>query len=348
MKTLLLTDLHLSNKSFKGISLLDYQVTCLIDIITEEQPHEIIIMGDIFMQRKPSPSALLALKKILRVAVFYSSKIIMLRGNHDSETKADDGTTALSVFDNSHLPSRACWIRVITHSLVSHDEKRVYIPHYEDQATILQWLRSAPTGFEVFGHFGFVGCLNSVGDKDFDISLDEFNNKTYLGHIHKHFTDWNGENPVTVVGTPYTTNFGEEGKTCYYGIKDEGATDFVFKEICSGPRHLVVKYKDLIAEFESYKEMINSSEKSTLLRITLEKDDKVDDEVLDALNVIYMDFKFVPIEETKHQDQSEYQPQRELFSINDQIIEDYVDKHNTSLDKEDIMWGLDILKDEDR
>ena len=70
MKTLLLTDLHLSNKSFKGISLLDYQVTCLIDIITEEKPHEIIIMGDIFMQRKPSPSALLALKKILRVAAF--------------------------------------------------------------------------------------------------------------------------------------------------------------------------------------------------------------------------------------------------------------------------------------
>ena len=54
------------------------------------------------------------------------------------------------------------------------------------------------------------------------------------------------------------------------------------------------------------------------------------------------------MEEAKQKDQSEFQPERDLFSINDQIIEDYVDKHNTSLDKEDIMWGLDILKDEDR
>ena len=64
--------------------------------------------------------------------------------------------------------------------------------------------------------------------------------------------------------------------------------------------------------------------------------------------MIYIDFKFSPLEEKEQQDQSEYTPPSELFSINDQIIEDYVDKHNTSLDREDIMWGLNTLKDEDR
>ena len=353
MSTLLLTDLHLSNKSFKGTSLLECQTDCLIDIIEEEAPEEIIIMGDIFMQRKPSPSSLLALDKILNVARTYAHRIVIMRGNHDSETKADDGVTALSLFTRAEGNeydglANLGGVKIITHTTTEDYMKRVYIPHYEDQSTILQALREVPKGFIIFGHFGFVGCLNSIGDKDFNIPLKEFNNRTYLGHIHKHFTDWNGDHSITVVGTPYTTNFGEEGKSCYYGIDPKNDDNYIFKEVMSGPRHLVINYKDLAENFESYKDMINNSKKSTLLRINIEKDDKVDDHLLSQLDLIYLDFRFSPLEESVHQDQSEYQPVRELFSVNDQIIEDYVDKQNTSLDKEEIMWGLDLLKEEDR
>ena len=158
MKSLLLTDLHLSNKSFKGVSLLEYQVNCILDIVEEEKPHEIIIMGDIFMQRVPSPSALLALKKIIDRSLVFAPRITLIRGNHDSETKADDGVTALSAFNQ---------VRVITHTVACPLDKRVYIPHYENQNTILDALRSAPKDYTIFGHFGFVGCLNSTGDKDF-------------------------------------------------------------------------------------------------------------------------------------------------------------------------------------
>ena len=344
MKSLLLTDLHLSNKSFKGASLLEHQVKCILDIVEEEKPHEIIIMGDIFMQRSPSPSALLALKKIIDKSLFYAPRITLIRGNHDSETKADDGVTALSAFNQ---------VRVITHTVMCPLDKRVYIPHYENQNTILDALRSAPKDYTIFGHFGFVGCLNSTGDKDFDISLDEFNNPTYLGHIHKHSINWSGDNQITVLGTPYTTNFGEQGKPCFYGVTDGEVggplnNNFYFKDIKSGPQHLVVSYKNLIGHFDIYKKLINESKYSTLLRINIEKDDSIDDSLIDQLETIYMDFKFLPVEELKEFDQSEYQPQRELFTINDQILEDYVDKHNTSLDKEEIMWGLDLLKDEDR
>ena len=352
MSTLLLTDLHLSNKSFKGTSLLECQTACLIDIIEEEAAQEVIIMGDIFMQRRPSPSALLALEKILSVATMYADRVVLMRGNHDSETKADNGVTALSIFEatgsDCDYHGEEMGVKVITHTNTEDHMRRVYIPHYEDQSTILQALREVPEGYTVFGHFGFVGCLNSIGDKDFNISLKEFNNPTYLGHIHKHFTDWNGEHSITVLGTPYTTNFGEEGKSCYYGIDDQNDDNYIFKEVLSGPRHLVINYKDLAENFESYKDKINNSMKSTLLRLNIEKDDKVDDHLLSQLDLIYLDFRFSPLEESVHQDQSEYQPVRELFSVNDQIIEDYVDKHNTSLDKEDIMWGLGILKDEDR
>ena len=342
-KTLLLTDIHLSNKSIKGVSLIESQVGCLLDIIKKEKADEIIIMGDIFMQRKPSPTALMALQEIITFSLDQGTKdIIMLRGNHDSETKADDGVTALKVFE-AHKG-----VRVIEHTHVSHDDKRVYIPHYEIQGRILKALREAPKDYTLFGHFGFVGCLNSVGDKDFDIPLKEFKNRTYLGHIHKHYTSWSDNHPVTVVGTPYTTNFGEEGQLCYYGVKTSEEDDFTFKEILAGPRHLVIKYKDFVDNFESYKELINTDGFSNLIRFTVGKDDKVDYSLLDKLSVIYIDFKFSPLEEKEQQDQSEYTPPSELFSINDQIIEDYVDKHNTSLDREDIMWGLSTLKDEDR
>ena len=347
MKSLLLTDLHLSNKSFRGVSLLAPQVECILSIIEEEKPHEIIIMGDIFMERKPSPSALLALRTILRFAKTWTSNIIMLRGNHDSETKSDDGVTALSVFDTYDV-FKVDAVNTITCTFICDRTKRVFIPHYENQQSILDALEDAPEGYTVFGHFGFVGCLNSAGDKDFDISLDKFNNKTYLGHIHKHSVNWNGNNAITVLGTPYTTNFGEQGKSCFYGIMDEGDDEFTIKNVIKGPRHLVVSYKNLMGHFDIYENLINSENFATLLRITLEKDDEIDQSLIDRLKPIYLDFKFLPIEEGKDQDQSEYQPDRDLFSINDQIIEDYVDKHNTSLDKEDIMWGLGVLKDEDK
>ena len=180
MKSLLLTDLHLSNKSFRGVSLLEHQVECILSIIKEEQPHELIIMGDIFMQRRPSPSALLALKDILKFARTWTSHVVMIRGNHDSETKSDSGTTALSLFDSADV-FRAGGTETITQTIICDRTKRVFIPHYENQGTILASLADAPPGYTVFGHFGYAGSLNSAGDRDFDIPLSAFNNRTYLG-----------------------------------------------------------------------------------------------------------------------------------------------------------------------
>jgi DNA repair exonuclease SbcCD nuclease subunit len=53
------------------------------------------------MHRKPSPSELLAFKKILSRCSMVRSDVVVLRGNHDSETKADDGVTALSLLSKA-------------------------------------------------------------------------------------------------------------------------------------------------------------------------------------------------------------------------------------------------------
>ena len=81
----------------------------------------------------------------------------------------------------------------------------MYIPHYENQETIKKALDEVPEGYFVFGHFGYRGCLNSAGDADFSLRLSDFRNPSLLGHIHRHVQKDN----VTILGTPYTTNFGE-------------------------------------------------------------------------------------------------------------------------------------------
>ena len=165
MKTLVITDLHLSNKLY---GFLDEQVKCIIKICADAEPENIIIMGDVFMNRRPSPSELLGFKQILDY-VSSRSSVTVLRGNHDSETKADDGITALSVFESSFTD-----VTIIKHTTKDPATRRVYIPHYENQETIKKALDEVPEGFMVFGHFGYRGCLNSAGDADFGIPLTHF------------------------------------------------------------------------------------------------------------------------------------------------------------------------------
>ncbi|HIB84293.1 MAG TPA: hypothetical protein EYO59_06765 [Chromatiaceae bacterium] len=171
MRTLLITDLHL-NSRVRG--LLDAQCKCILDIFQKEKPQEVIIMGDVFMYRKPSPSELITFKRILDRMI--SSEVVVLRGNHDSETKADDGTTALSLY-------KKLGVMIITQTHIDHQRKRVYIPHYENEKTITSALEMAPEDYTIFGHFGYAGSLNSAGDADFGIKLSNFNNPTFLENI---------------------------------------------------------------------------------------------------------------------------------------------------------------------
>ena len=350
MRTLLITDLHLNSKV---PGLLGAQKQCVKDIVKKEKPDEVIIMGDIFMHRKPSPSELLAFRSVLQyIRNLFHCNIVILRGNHDSETKADDGVTALSVFE-------APKIKVITHTVIDHTKKRVYIPHYENEQTIINDLEMAPEGYTVFGHFGYAGCLNSVGDADFGLGLHHFGNTTYLGHIHGFLQRQGGlreaGSTVTCLGTPYTTNFGEAFKDSFYAILDDGGpitkknTGWInskgsthkveYKQPCTGPRHLVYAAK----EVENNLEIINDLNYFTFLRIV--KDSEHCAIPLDKVNVNVLDIKYAPV--FNEEELSSYQPERDLFSINDVIIEDYVKEANSTISVETLMRGYRLLQDED-
>ncbi len=285
------------------------------------------------MYRKPSPSSLLGFKRILEG--MGKSEVVVLRGNHDSETKADDGVTALSLYQK---PS----VKIITHTWVDKKRKRVFIPHYENEKTIITALEMVPEGFTVFGHFGYSGCLNSAGDADFGIPLSNFTAPTFLGHIHG-FREGQGGLPkshtrVVCLGTPYTTNYGESFKDNFYAILDDGGP-VEFKKTTFGPRHMIFP----VSEVENNLETINDPNYFTFLRVMVGADHYPIPH--DKIKVAYLDVKYAPV--FNEEEISTYTPDRDLFSINEMIISDYVKSANSVLSTETLMEGYRLLKDED-
>ena len=325
MKTLLVTDLHFSDRPY---GTLDTQVECIERIFFEEKPTEVIIMGDLTMHRKPTPSVLVALAKLIRT-MEKTSEVVILRGNHDSENRSDDGVTALSLL-------RSEKVEVICQTHKDNVKNRLYIPHYEDEGVIVDALQTCNANCTVFGHFGYVGCLNSRGDADFSITLDRFNCRTYLGHIHRHRRD----GLVTILGTPYTTNYGESGKECYYAILSDTGEEL--KRITHGPRHLQVDVTSLLGDDNIF-DYINDPEYTTSLRVLIEAGSS--EIPYDKLDVYHIETRYKPAFDEDHI--SNYSPKRDLFRLNEVIIEDYVSSANTDIPTEVIMEGFKLLQDED-
>lgn len=331
-KTLVLGDLHLKN--IPGVpGYIKAQVEAIKRIVWRESPYYTVLLGDVFHSRKPTPTELLRFKELIReIEAGTGIKVFVIRGNHDSETKADDGVTCLSLF-----ASEKTWVAI--HPLKYNNFN--FIPHYEKQRTIEEKLSSIKNGF-VFGHFGYDGATNSAGDRDFSIKRHHFTRPTFLGHIHHE----KKEGTIEVLGTPYTTSFSEAGKKNVYGILWESGPSWEFerKEITWGPRHVVVPYEELNQEF------INDPDYFTMLRVFMNElqvtaDSKVRAEIKEKFNVKYIDIKFTPVQEGKDEAQSSFTVTQDVFEVTDELIEKYVAENNTKLPTDSIMAGLEELKD---
>ena len=338
VRTLVIGDLHFDNKPH---GLLKAQVNCIKRIIHNEEVDDVIFLGDLMMHRKPYPRVLLALKEVVDFASA-RAEVTIIRGNHDSENKSDDGVTALSLFEKQasqdmlpYARNRSNRVRVVTQTWYDYRTKRAFIPHYEDEERIKKNLDNVPTGYTVFGHFGYYGSLNSAGDNDFGLVVSDFHNPTILGHIHKYTR---GE-VITLLGTPYTTNFAEYKKESFYGVLQDGELDTFPIEF--GPRHLVVDY-DMIEENIDW---INDDKYFTLLRINISTVDKDQDSIahlLDILDVGYVEIKYTPVVDEKYE-REEMQTIDPVTEISDALVEEYINSSNTKLGKEELLKGLNLI-----
>jgi len=328
MKTLVIGDTHFhnSNRELRHEQLKTIRNLYNLDVNT------VIFLGDVFDKRSPSPECLLDVKRFFDCV---SKDTYILRGNHDSATKSDDGLTILSILERpwgGGLISIINSVTRVSYMALGHDAW--FIPHYENEEIIKSALDSAPKGAMVYGHFGFDGSLNNAGDADFSICMDSFNNRTILGHIHTY--DRKGD--VTILGTPYSTCFQDMGQKYYGVVSEKGLEVFPFDE---GPIHLVLTTRNLDTLTE-YKD------RYIIARILFDRDD-VTFSVYDLKKkypwVKEWDIKFQP---TYDEEQlSGYKSSVELFQINDQIIDDYIEQAHTAWSKKELMSVLSDIKDED-
>ena len=342
VKTLIIGDLHFDSKP---IGLLAAQKAAILQICKDNPKCEnVIFLGDLMMHRNPRPTVLLALKELID-EVCKDKEVFILRGNHDSVTKADDGVTALTLLERAKtqemLPNpknKRNRVHVITKTWFDHRRKWAFIPHYEDEQKIKEYLANTPKGYTVFGHFGYHGVLNSAGDADFSLSISDFKNPTILGHIHKEGRNGN----VTVLGTPYSTNFGEAGKDCFYGVLDEDGLDKIPSPW--GPRHLVMEY-DKVEENLDWLNQDQHEAKFTLLRIYINTIDVDQDKIAklnDALEIGNVEVKYKPLLNDKETLQV-YDYQHTDTAITDALLEHYINNSDTSINKSDLLEGLRII-----
>jgi len=334
-KLLVLGDVHLSDK-YPGY--LDAQCKFLRELICKFVPSEagaVLFLGDVFNDRSPKPNVLLALQNLLRTIPCH---VGILRGNHDSQTKADDGITALSLFEGPH-------VKVIKEYEAFNNLH--FIPHYEADSVIIDILKSIPQdGSVVFGHFGYTGCMGAVADYEFTIPLDGIPD-AILGHIHYY----KKEGRVTVLGTPYTTDFNEAGKTSYIALVHGGSgglrIDLKNTEGIQGQiRHVVFQYEEL----QEHKDLISDPNYFTLLRVLIDplseaNSPEIIRSIINEYKVKWVEVKFKSfISDRVKEDLSSFRPKREIVTINDQVLEDYVEANNAGLTKEDLMNGLKDIR----
>lgn len=326
MRALVLTDLHLYDK-IPGF--LEAQIKCLTKIFYKERFHldTIILCGDITMKRKPDPVTLLGLKKL--IDMFNGRReVFLLRGNHDSDTKADDGVTYLSLFQEEN-------VHVITHTHTSYNGL-TFIPHYENEDRIKEDLQKVHKDNFLIGHFGYDGCYDRGDTLTGKVKLDDFKNPTILGHIHTFSQQKN----VTFLGTQYTTSWRENPKNKYYGILNWSkgvGWNLELKEVTHGPRFLSVGEE----EVDSLKDYINNPEYTTYLRVYTSK--FMGEEIkLPQLNVQSTEICHRPMITGKSL--SDYRPDSKISVLDDEIINKYLDEVKVDISKKDLLEGLDKIK----
>jgi len=335
LKVLMITDVHFGDV-IPGY--LDSQVECLKNIYNSDNFDHVLILGDVFIRRSPKPNVLLKTQKFLEY-ISKRSDVTIIKGNHDAETKADDGVTALSLFTTSK-------VRVFEHIGADNEMGWFFIPHYENETIIREALESCPEHYLVFGHFGYDSYMSHAGQYGGIISLDDFHNRTFLGHLHSNVT----KSGVTVLGTQYTTTYRENEKVSWYGVLEGDPYNWTYTqkkvEGFGGPRHLTYDIEDVYPNLEK----INDPSYFTLLRVwidSLSGDNTVSlqDDLLKFCKVKQIDIQYNPV--FTDEEISNYTPSGDIFSITDDMIDSYIEQTTTTLSKQDLLESLQTLKNAD-
>lgn len=339
-KCLVIGDTHYDTKC-EGY--LENQVQSTIKIVEQHKPTHIVFLGDIYHHRKPTPEVVVAVHKMFQKLALIPGLRLMyvLRGNHDSQNRNDDGLTALETL--SYPGSK---VRIVQQTYTDSDLNFLLIPHYEDEQRIKRHLAGANESSIAFGHFSYTPGHLGIHGFDSDLALKDFHCRTILGHIHKYLEDGH----VTILGTPWKTNYGESDNENYVGVLEETLSGWgplnKFK-VGFGPRFYEAPYDSL----EAMASEISDPNYFTLLRVSIDKfsDDPpslLRADIANKFKVAHVDLRFQPVyDETLNDRLSGYDPNVPLTVIDSDIIGKYIEEQCSTIPKGRLEEGLNIIKD---
>ena len=339
MKVLIIGDLHFRDDLAVGY--MDAQTETILGIWENEKPECVVFLGDIFHYRKPNPKVLLRIKSMLQTISLHSEVHVVV-GNHDQATKADDGITALSLFEDKK-------IRVWNSPGADNELGFYFIPCFENEKTIIKCLEGVPDAFTLFGHFAFSGSLNSVGSYDFSIPLSCARNSGFLGHIHKYSVESIGGGDLSVpekslifLGTPYPTLFSESGQKHHYAILEGEPFNWEtsIKTIDFGIRYIDIPF----SKIKKFEKKIFDPKYFTLLRIHMQAhENSMDDKIAEKLREIpHVEYVYDPL--INEDDLSNFDADRQIDLIDESLIDDYVKGQSSDIDTDILLKGLELLK----
>jgi DNA repair exonuclease SbcCD nuclease subunit len=332
-KVVILTDLHLRADYFPGF--LEKQVETLLHLANRKPCNYVVINGDVFERRNPRSEELLAFGYLLDN--INCKNIIVNRGNHDTLRKDGTSDTILSLFsEKAHIVKDTETIRL---GEIDFD----FIPHYEDEDRIIADLKKNKN--PVFGHFGFDGCVSN-GHYALEARVKRWHFKkkpfAFLGHIHKPKIYDN----IVILGTAYSNTFGEANATKYVHelVLRGDEIELIKKPIGKGIKHIVGTIDEIPALAKKHK----FDEFYTILRVKMDKLDSYTEERL--REEIFAEYPIQSLElvfeDVLPKFESGYIPKNRIFSLDDKVINDYIDASDTIFEKKDLLKALSTIKDE--
>lgn len=331
-EAVIITDLHLRDDIHPKY--LDAQLATLKRIVTSKKYDCVLILGDIFEHRTSKSIVLIKFYEFLKS--IKTGRIIILRGNHDTVSKTNTTETILSMYDNvAEIVDDVSDISIFKTPCT-------FIPHFEDDQILAKAV--SKTKNLVFGHFGIHGMVTNGGYVyESVLKPSDFNNRGILGHIHAHKIY---ENKVHIVGNQYTVNFGEANQEKYYyelKFYNNGEVDIFPKKVKFGIKHLNVNMENIHKIYKKF----NIKDFFTLLRVNIDELDMFKErEIRNELNKKYhydlLDLRFDNILD---KNSSKFYTNKKLFSINEGILEDYIQQNESTFSKNELRKTLTEIYD---
>lgn len=248
----------------------------IVDVFHKKGVEKIILTGDIFETRSPTPAQVNAFSHCLNRIVQMGKEVIIVVGNHDQQRHID--TTTVDVFGILNLPGVHVYQNISAHSidigektplsliLIPYKDRRMLNTNTNSEAIniiseqIKAMVKSSSGKKMLVGHLMIENTLSSDNPDGFSINelimpVDTFRDidVTIMGHVHRHNVI--SQDPYIVYsGSMEKVSFGEKNHRKVSLIVD---TTDMSVDIIDTPTRALVDISLDYSDQKSFKSSIN-------------------------------------------------------------------------------------------